>query len=200
MVSTETKEERKPCSANQNYECEMNCSLIGSLYKAGSFQQVRSSFHRPPGCADLLLGGGALVSPRRFITQPIIMSYKWVSAGSDMLANTNYAQQERLQLGHILKDLYCISPWRSAPFFALGPVEAHHLALRSGWIWQGTKCAFVCVCVCICDLGFGGFDHSIKASFDWVIAHLSSRDRTQWSKGQPTSSISKWDWEAGIDL
>lgn len=49
-----------------------------------------------------------------------------------MLANTNYAQQERLQLGHVLKPFAMPRlPLRLSYLRLPGPVEDHHLALQS---------------------------------------------------------------------
>lgn len=149
---------------------------------------MRFSFHWPPGCAALLVGGEALVSPRRFIPQPIIMSNKWVSAGSDMLANTNYAQRERLQLGHILKNLYrcCVFLWRSAPFaLPMGPVEDHHLALQSAMIRRGSKSVFVCALLTwVCGiwpqylaafwLGWSHTFHLVTGRSDLKVSQLSA--------------------------
>lgn len=58
----ETKEGWKRESANQNYKCEMNCKLIGSLYKAEELSageillSLASWLHRPPGGR----GGGGI--------------------------------------------------------------------------------------------------------------------------------------------
>lgn len=79
-----------------------------------------------------------------------------------MLANTNYAQQERLQLGHILKTFSdATSPSEAQlPSPPFGPVEDHHLALQSTESRPGS----VCACVCSFHLeegGFMGFDLDI---------------------------------------
>lgn len=69
-----------------------------------------------------------------------------------MLANTNYAQQERLQLGHMLKSLPmpCLPLSHSYLCPPFGPVE-DHLALQS------TDRLCVCVCVVALDLEEGWF-------------------------------------------
>lgn len=70
-----------------------------------------------------------------------------------MLANTNYAQQERLQLGHMLKPLPMPRLPRSHSYLRLpfGPVD--HLALQSTESRPGS----VCVCVVAFDLEEGWF-------------------------------------------
>lgn len=157
---------------SKRWQCQSELQVLNELLPNWVIIQSRGAFSRwDPPFTSLLTAptswwwwvggwGGALVSPRRFIPQPIIMSNKWVSAGSDMLANTNYAQRERLQLGHILKNLYSIFPWRSAPFaFHLVPWRLITRLFSLDWSDE-TPSVHLCLCVYLW-LGYVGFDHII---------------------------------------